>query len=182
MLNLKVNHIILRPHPNDINIFEEVLEKLSGYLKQFDNWYYIIEKDNTAQRHCHIIVNHNFDRIDNKLRKLKQYISDSIEGKSSLLNRFMVNKEAKTEHDKRMVYGYVGKDINEANRMQSSCEEITNLIKENTSYYSENSIKTKNKNFKDIISVTKNTAICQILNYINNNNLAASLQNSALAK
>jgi hypothetical protein len=78
----------------------------------------------------------------------------------------MVNKEAKTEHDRKIVYGYVGKDITEENRMESSCVVMLYLVKDNIKYYSENSIKTKNKNFKDIISVTKNTAICQILNYL----------------
>lgn len=179
----KVNHIIIRPHPNDINIFEEVLEFLPKYLDIFDEYLYTIEKDNTPERHCHLIVFHDFERIDNKLRKLKEFIQEKIKNRNSLLKRFIVTRNPKTLHDKKMVLGYVIKDLGsvdtEGNSLliktdvrhtiknKSFIIDNVDLLLECYNYYQENQIKQEKQNYKDIISINKNTAIVTILNYIN---------------
>lgn len=181
-----VHHIIIRPHPNDINIFESVLETLPEYLNQFDDYLYVIEKDNTLERHAHVIIFHKFDRLDNRLRKLKEFIQIKIKNRNSILKRFIVTRNPKSLHDKKMVLGYVIKDLGSVDTQGNSLVIKTDvrhttkdksfiidnadLLLECYNYFQKNKISNdKNKNFKDIICINKNTAICTILNYIDKN-------------
>lgn len=182
-MNQQVHHIIIRPHPNDINIFEEVLEFLPEYLSIMNDYLIVIEKDNSPERHAHIIIFHDYDRIDNKLRNLKQFIQNKIQNRNSILKRFIVVRNPKTEKDKKMVLGYVLKDlvadptdvselvlnanVRHTTKNKSFIIDNAGLLLECYQLYQENKIETdKIKNYKDIINVDRKNAVTTVLNYI----------------
>lgn len=113
---MDIIHLIIRPHKNDIDIFEEIIEKLSEYIDKItENYIYTIEKDNSLDRHLHLIMQVKEDtRMDNKLRNLKSFINEKIKDRNSDLKVMLKTKSAKKEHDKQMVIGYVCKDVNDA--------------------------------------------------------------------
>lgn len=173
MLKLSLHHLTINPQTNDINMFEEILEKLPELLNEFDNWFYNVEKDMTDSRHVHIIIAYKGKaRFDNKTRHLKKYLFDKIIGKESKQPHFYCTSHPKDDHNKKYVSGYAGKDIMDSNRIKYSSEEMFQFIQENVQYFLDNALKiAKGKNVKDIININKNTAVCVLLNYIKKNKL-----------
>ena len=176
MLQHQVHHLTINPHPNDINMFEEILEDLPGYLNDFQNWFYNIEKDNTDSRHAHIIIHYSGKaRFDNRSRKIRKYLMGKIIGKESKQfgnKGFLTQTHPVDDHNKKKVLGYAAKDLMEENRTAHSCDEIFQLCKDNVPYWLEHSVPViKTKNYKDIININKNTAVCVLLNYIMLNKL-----------
>lgn len=176
MLQDQVHHLTINPHPNDINMFEDILEDLPAFLNDFENWFYNIEKDNTPQRHAHIIINYSGSaRFDNRSRKIRKYLMDKIEGTCSKQygnKGFLRQSHPKDDHNKKKVLGYAAKDLCPENRTRSSGDVIAHLCKSNVPYWLEHSDeKVTTKNWKDIINIQKNTAVCVLLNYIKLNKL-----------
>lgn len=107
-----LTHIIIRPHKNDIDIFEEIIDKVPEFIDNItDKYVYTIEKDNTLDRHLHMVISHNEKRLDNKLRKFKNFINEKIKDRNSNFKVMFKTKSALNEHDQKMVIGYICKDV-----------------------------------------------------------------------
>lgn len=108
-------HVIIRPHKNDIDIFEEIMNKLPGFIEKITQSYiYTVEKDNSLDRHLHLIMSVKEDtRMDNQLRNFKKFINEKIKNRNSDLKVMFKMKIAKNKHDRQMVIGYICKDVDD---------------------------------------------------------------------
>lgn len=140
--NLNYIFYTFRPHINDHQLFEDFLNIILPMLEDYDKYAYVIEKDNTPNKHFHLILYGNFPDYD----KFKQKFS----GKKSGLTQFkkFLTRQTETElrvaemghkiknnpkEPKNLKYylGYINKedDIQRKGSKGFSVDEILNSLK-----------------------------------------------------
>lgn len=102
----KLNYIFytFRPHINDHVLFEDFLNIILPMLEEYEKYAYVVEKDNTPNKHFHLILYGNFPDYD----KFKQRFT----GKKSGLSNFKKFLVRQTESELR--YAEMGHKIKDS--------------------------------------------------------------------
>lgn len=146
ILEGKSAFITFRPHPNDSQLFEDFLIIFLPMLKKkIQNYVYVVERDDTAEKHFHCLVN---DKSFTETGKVKQKLNCKVLKK---FNKFLsFNSETnlnvsmhthfiggeKKEKNTQYFIGYCYKENNVSRRDTNlpasyinSCLEYFNMIK-----------------------------------------------------
>lgn len=180
MSNFRYIFYTVRTHPAETELFEDALTVLIPFIKSHTEYAYVIEKDNTPDRHLHTVVYGNYKDLNaykNKLSRTKFKIfqdlinSGYIQSNHNAFNTQLVSKildEAEVEQENvRTLLGYIYKEKNATRRESLFPEEIITLAIQQ--YWALERTKAKKVNKSDKKILTDKTAETYITQWCEEN-------------
>lgn len=187
---LKYFFLTIRPHPNDIILFEDFLILFFNFIKFNKNIKfstYSIEKDKTPDRHLHIVLGTKFRDSDKLITALnsKQFkvFKERLKHHDTIWTKRITEDEASnafinfkvihnTEEDVMKTIGYTHKIENNERRDTTALENsfLTECIE---LYYAHkrNQIKEQDPETQSIRTLTLKNALPHILSFCKRNNI-----------
>lgn len=135
MSNFRYVFYTVRTHPAETGLFEDALAILIPFIKSHTQHAYVIEFDNTPDRHLHCVVYGNYkdmnafkDKLSRKKFKDFQDLIHSgfIQSNHNAFNTKLVEKED-TAENLRTLLGYIYKEENAMRRESLFPEEVITL-------------------------------------------------------
>lgn len=170
MPNVRYKFYTFRPHPCDLQKFEDYLKFFIPYVKNHKHYAYAVERPDTPDRHIHAIISGTFDT--------SQKWTTHENGKKTGLDRFkeiIVKGSTTSEHgfDTKLipdnwdeiynVLGYIYKETHARKETNWSTKTVTESVEK---YYARRRIEAIEPAVKDWIYVTKKNAYAHFDNFI----------------
>lgn len=187
--SLKFFFLTVRPHPNDAPIFEDFLILFFNFINTNKNIKfnsYSIEKDNTPDRHLHIILGTSFRDSDKLItalnsKQFKEYKSRLKFHDSNWTKRISEEDECsafinfkvlpKTEDDVMKTIGYIHKDSNSRRDTSQLQQKFLSECIELYYVHERNKAKKSDPEAQCIRTLTLKNAIPHILSFCKRHNI-----------
>lgn len=160
-----------RAHVSETQVFEDYLKILLPFITNRQEYHYSIEKDDTCDRHIHVLLDDNAKDVNAFMRKLNtkhfKLFWDHLKDKVSVKEQLTFTKIIKDDEVKKTI-GYIFKDVN--SRQGSSKFEDKKYIQECVELYwtVERLIARKKKsNIKDVILMTSKNFYSKVQEFCN---------------
>ena len=162
-----------RSHVSETQIFEDYLNILMPFIKKHQEYHYSIEKDNTCDRHIHVLLEDNAKDMDAFKRKLNtkdfKLFWEFLRGKISHKDQLTFTEIIKPDDVKKTV-GYIFKDVN--SRQGSSKFEDKEYIQECVSlYWTVKRLEARKPDIDDIKVVTTKNFYATTQEFCNKTNI-----------
>ena len=168
--------ITSRPHPSEIQIFEDWLLLILPFIKERE-YYYTVEKDDSCDRHLHVVLEDNAVDVTNFKKKLEtkkfKNFKDSIKNNLTDFEQLTFCKKIK-EGEETINIGYIFKETNsrqgssEFGQTVIAEEFITQCIKE---YFTDERIKARGNEPDDVTIITSKNFYSKVNDYCKKNNI-----------
>ena len=125
--------ITFRAHPNDLTLFEDFLTIFTPLIKErCEEWLYVVERDNTSEKHFHAVITDKSFRDADKCRK--KFDCKPLQKFKKFL---MFNSESNLTH--ALQTHYIGKEDKEKNTDYyiGYCYKEDNVPRRDTNYSQE---------------------------------------------
>lgn len=164
-----------RAHVNEVQIFEDFLSIFLPDIQKRKEYYYAVEKDDTCDRHLHVVINDPAPDRPNFIKKFKKKIYEEF--KNSL-------KDTQTQWDNEFKYkflridqikkgeeqfkiGYVFKEGDNRRKSSTATDEyITQCVK---AHHAKERMDSRKVHEDDVTSVTAKNFHAKVNEYVRNN-------------
>ena len=161
-----------RPHPLDLQKFEDYLTLLIPFVESHEHYAFSVEKDDTPDRHIHALMGSpkykDFSKFtqayNGKKRRLNEYTDMITRGKqTSAKHGWDTRLLPDTEDDFQKTLGYIYKDVNVRSGTNFPVETFTASVEY---YWAARRLDAPSPHDKNWILVTKKNALQHIPDFV----------------